>query len=97
MTPIDLVRRPLAASVAELLEGCTSRTPMIAPGSKSGARFECIVRDGTRYVLKYQDARDDWLMRATGDLDGRRFASLWASGILDAVPSQIDHVVVGAR
>jgi hypothetical protein len=47
-------------------------------------------------VLKYQDARDDWLMRATGDLDGRRFAAMWASGLLDAVPALIDHAVIGA-
>lgn len=69
---------------------------MIPPDSKSGARFEWVVRKGERFVLKYQDARDDWLMRATGDLDGRRYATLWSSGLLDGVPECIDHCVVGA-
>ncbi|HEV3282377.1 MAG TPA: hypothetical protein VG032_12320 [Acidimicrobiales bacterium] len=96
MGPIDLTGRRLAGSVDELVDGCTSRTPMIPADSKSGARFEWVVLDGRRLVLKYQDARDDWLMRATGDHDGRRFASMWESGLLDAVPGVIDHAVVGA-
>jgi hypothetical protein len=69
---------------------------MVPVDSKSGARFERVVLRGERLVLKYQDARDDWLMRATGDLDGRRYAALWESGILAAVPAEIDHAVVGA-
>ena len=96
MAPIELTARPLAGSVDELVDGCSSRTPMIPADSKSGARFEWVVVAGERLVLKYQDARDDWLMRATGDLDGRRFAAMWASGLLDAVPHLIDHAVVGA-
>ncbi len=96
MGGIELSARPLAGSVAELIHGCTSRTTMIPADSKSGARFEWVVLAGERLVLKYQDARDDWLMRATGDLEGRRFAAMWASGLLDAVPSLIDHTVVGA-
>jgi hypothetical protein len=96
MGQIDLISRPLAGSVDELVDGCTSRTPMTPADSKSGARFEWVVRAGERLVLKYQDARDDWLMRATGDIDGRRFASMWGSGLLDAVPEPIDHAVVGA-
>ncbi|HXR22132.1 MAG TPA: hypothetical protein VN786_06225 [Acidimicrobiales bacterium] len=91
-----MTRRPLAASVEQLLDGCTSRQPMIPSDSKSGARFEWVVLNGERLVLKYQDARDDWLMRATGDLEGRRFATLWESGLLDAIPTAIDHALVGA-
>jgi hypothetical protein len=96
MEQVKLTRRPLAGSVEQLLDGCTSRQPMNPPDSKSGARFEWVVLNGERMVLKYQDARDDWLMRATGDLEGRRFATLWESGLLDAVPTVIDHAVVGA-
>lgn len=88
--------RRLAGSIDELVDGCTSRAPMVPADSKSGARFEWVVRDGERLVLKYQDAQDDWLMRATGDHDGRRFASMWESGLLDEVPHVIDHAVVGA-
>jgi len=69
---------------------------MVPQDSKSGARFEHVVIGGRRLVLKYQDAQDDWLMRATGDMDGRRFAALWGSGLLDSIPSAIDHAVVGA-
>jgi Phosphotransferase enzyme family len=69
---------------------------MVPADSKSGARFEWVWFGPERLVLKYQDARDDWLMRATGDLDGRRFAALWESGLLDAMPGVIDHAVVGA-
>jgi len=91
-----LVPRSLAGSIDALVAGCTSRRPMVPADSKSGARFEWVERGPVRLVLKYQDARDDWLMRATGDLDGRRFVTLWESGILDALPPVIDHVVVGA-
>jgi hypothetical protein len=69
---------------------------MVPADSKSGARFEQVAFGGERFVLKYQDARDDWMMRATGDVAGRRFAALWESGLLDAVPDVIDHAVVGA-
>jgi hypothetical protein len=96
MADLALVERPIAQSVEELLEGCEKREVMVPAGSKSGARFERVVRDGQRLVLKYQDARDDWLMRATGDIDGHRYAALWGSGLLDAVPTVIDHAVVGA-
>jgi hypothetical protein len=96
MKQIELTRRPLAASVDRLVAGCSSRTPMVPPDSKSGARFEWVVLNGERLVLKYQDARDDWLMRASGDVAGRRFAALWESGLLDAVPPVIDHAVIGA-
>ncbi|MFI5041390.1 MAG: aminoglycoside phosphotransferase [Acidimicrobiales bacterium] len=88
--------RPVAASVAELLEGATDRQVMNPPESTSGARFEWVTIGGERLVLKFQDARVDCWMRASGDIAGRRFASLWGSGLLDAMPSVIDHAVVGA-
>lgn len=96
MKRLDLVRRTLFDSIDGLVEGCDSRQTMDPPDSKSGARFEWVSLKGERLVLKYQDARDDWLMRATGDLEGRRFVALWESGLLDAIPNVIDHTVVGA-
>ena len=96
MSVLELKARPLARSVEELIDGYTSREPFVPSGSKSGARFERVVLRGESLVLKYQDAGDDWLMRGTGDLAGRRYAALWESGILDAVPAVIDPVVVGA-
>jgi hypothetical protein len=96
MGGLELVRCDLAESIDDLVAGCTSRQPMVPQDSKSGARFERVAFGRERFVLKYQDARDDWLMRATGDVAGRRFASLWESGLLGAVPAVIDHAVVGA-
>lgn len=85
--------RPVAPSVAELI-GSGTRSPMVPSDSYSGARFEWVVIDGIRYLLKYQDRRHDTFMRATGDL-GHRYVALWESGILDALPPSIDHATVG--
>jgi hypothetical protein len=82
-----------APSLVELLQRATSRQRWFPDDTKSGARFERVVIDGERYVLKYQDARDDWLMRATGDR-GRRYVRLWEHGLLAALPPVIDHAVV---
>jgi hypothetical protein len=54
-----------------------------------------MVIDGEPYVLKYQDPRDDWLLRAAGDA-GRSYVRLWESGLLDRLPPVIDHAVVAA-
>lgn len=95
VSTVHFVARQLHGSIDELI-GDGTREAMIPADSKSGARFEWVIRRGERFVLKYQDARDDWLMRATGDLEGHRFVTLWSSGLLDAVPECIDHCVVGA-
>ena len=58
----------LAPGVDALVAGATTRTPMAVHGSRSGARFEHVVRDGASYVLKHVDRADDWIMRQTGDL-----------------------------
>ena len=50
---------------------------------------------GARYVLKYQDPRDDWLLRASGD-PGERYVLLWERGLLGRLPEVIDHAVVAA-
>jgi hypothetical protein len=50
---------------------------------------------GEPYVLKYQDPRDDWLLRSAGD-DGRSYVRLWESGLLDRLPPVLDHAVVAA-
>jgi Phosphotransferase enzyme family len=88
-------RRPVAASVDELVAGASSRMPMAVADSKSGARFERVVIDGDAYVLKHVDHRDDWIMRQTGDV-GCVPVTVWESGVLDLVPDRIDHATVGA-
>ena len=83
-------------SLDAVLAGASSRRPWFPEDTKSGARFELVVIDDERYVLKYQDARDDWLMRATGDR-GERYVRLWESGLLAQMPEVIDHAVVAAE
>ena len=81
------------ASLEDLLMAASSRQPWVPDDTKSGARFERVVIDGERYVLKYQDPRDDWLLRATGD-PGERYVRLWEIGLLGRMPDVIDSAVV---
>jgi hypothetical protein len=83
-------------SFEDLLAAASSRRPWAPEDSKSGARFERVVIDGDRYVLKYQDPRDDWLLRATGD-PGLRYVALWERGLLGRLPEVIDPAVVACR
>ena len=87
--------RPVATSVDALLAGATSRQPMEATDSKSGARFERVVIDGQPLVVKHLHVDDDWIMRSSGDVVGRPLL-VWRSGLLDQLPDCIDHAVVGA-
>jgi Phosphotransferase enzyme family len=84
-----------APSLHELL-AISNRQPWLPEDTNSGARFERVVVAGDRYVLKYQDPRDDWLLRATND-PGCRYVLLWERGLLERMPGQIDHAVVAAN
>jgi hypothetical protein len=88
MSPPEAVGR-----LDDLLAAASSRQPWVPEDTKSGARFERVVIDGERYVLKYQDPRDDWLLRATGD-PGERYVRLWEVGLLERMPDVIDPAVV---
>jgi hypothetical protein len=77
----------------DLLATASSRAAWVPEDTKSGARFERVVINGERYVLKYQDPRDDWLLRATGD-PGERYVRLWQDGLLGQMPEVIDPAVV---
>lgn len=92
---VQLVPRRAAGSVEELIAGATERTPLGGSDGKSGAALERVVLDGERFVLKQLHPDDDWTMRGFGDL-GCRPVAVWTSGLLDVVPSTIDHAVVGA-
>jgi hypothetical protein len=80
-------------SLREFLSRASSQELWQPDDSKSGARFERVIIDGGRFVLKYQDPRDDWLLRASGD-PGVRYVRLWESGLLRRLPSCIDPAVV---
>lgn len=84
-----------AATIDDLLDAASSRAPWFPEDTKSGARFERVTIEGEGFILKYQDIRDDWIMRATGDT-GERYVRLWTSGLLDRMPAVIDHAVVAA-
>jgi Phosphotransferase enzyme family len=91
----DLTPRTLASSVDELVAGATHREPFRTSDAKSGSRFERLVIDGERYVLKTMHVDDDWIARSLGDVTCWPVA-VWASGLLDAIPASIDHAVAGA-
>lgn len=65
--------------------------------SLSGSPFERVTIGGARHVLKHVGRDIDWIMRALGDGAGGTppwALSMWRSGLLDALPSDLDHTVV---
>jgi hypothetical protein len=88
-------KHEVGRSLADLLGAASERRPWQPDDTRSGARFERVLVDGARYVLKYQDPTDDWLMRAAGD-PGYRYVRLSEAGLLDRLPPVIDHAVVAA-
>lgn len=91
-TAADAGARP---ALADLLARAEQRATWQPEDTKSGARFERLTIDGQQFVLKYQDPRDDWLLRAAGD-EGKSYVRLWQSGLLDRLPDVLDHAVVAA-
>ncbi len=89
------MNRPDAPSLVDLLVEAECRETWQPEDTKSGARFERVVIGGRRYVLKYQDPEDDWLLRATGD-PGVRYVRLWDEGVIDRLPDAVDSAVVAA-
>ena len=74
----------------DLLATATSREAWLPDDTKSGARFERVVIAGDRYVLKYQDPRDDWLLRATGG-SGPPVRGAVAGRAAHRLPGELDH------
>jgi hypothetical protein len=93
---LTLTPRPVADSVAELLAGARGRADMDKHvDSLSGSRFERVTVDGQWCVVKYTGHDLDWLARALGDRHCWALA-VWRAGLLDALPSCIDHTILGA-
>ncbi len=90
-----LIARRLASSVDDLVADASERGPMTDADGKSGALIEQVVIGGEPFVLKHVDCRSDWIMRQTGDIGGWPI-TVWESGLLDQLPSCIDHTYVGA-
>ena len=76
----------LVGTLDRVLAGAADRAPMNNADGKSGARFERVTIDGERFVVKYLDIRDDWTMRATGQL-AYAPVLLWRRGLLDRLPA----------
>ena len=90
----ELVPRPVVASVDELLSGATSREPFLTSDSKSGSAFERVVIGGETLVVKHIHVDDDWTMRFNHDTHCNPI-QVWASGLMDSAPDQVDHATVG--
>jgi hypothetical protein len=88
-----LVPRPVAASLEELLVGATDRQPFFNSDGKSGSAFEQVVIDGERCIVKHVHVDDDWTMRFNGSV-GSHPARVWELGLMDVLPSRIDHGVI---
>ncbi len=75
-----------------LLYRVARREPLVSQG-KSGAQLERgWLDDGSTVIIKHADARQDWIMQATGD-DGR-VAALWVEGVFERLPAMIDHATL---
>ena len=73
------------------------REPLVHVDGLSEAPLERIVTTGPdgacSFVLKRFAYANDWVMRATGDTHGRP-SVVWTSGLLDRLPSCIEHGIV---
>jgi hypothetical protein len=77
----------------ELLDGVTSREPIVEGAGKSGALLEYVTLGGERFVVKYLDIDRDWTLRAAG-VDGGASLELWRRGLLDDLPECFDQPIV---
>ena len=79
--------------VTELVARASARETVRPADGKSTSTFERLSIDGERYFLKRLSPATDWIMRVTGDHVHRPYL-IWQAGLMDQVPSCIDHTVV---
>lgn len=79
--------------VTEMLVRASARETVQPDDGKSTSTFEKLSVDGQPYFLKRLSPATDWIMRVTGDRVHRPYR-IWQAGIMDRVPSCIDHAVV---
>jgi hypothetical protein len=71
------------------LDRIVRREPLASQG-KSGSLLErAWLEDGSSVVIKQVDARQDWIMQATGD--NGRIVEMWSDGIFARLPAHIEH------
>jgi hypothetical protein len=81
-------------SLDDLIAGASVREPMTHTDSKSGSTFERVVIDGEPFVVKYLDRRDDWTMRASGQVEYAP-VTMWRRGLLQHLPACFEQPIVG--
>jgi hypothetical protein len=79
--------------VSELLARASTREMVRPADARSLSTFERVTIDGQRCFLKRLSPASDWIMRVTGDHIHRPYL-IWQAGIMDRVPSCIDHTVI---
>jgi hypothetical protein len=79
--------------VTEMLNRASLRETVSPSDGKSTSTFERLSIDGQRYFLKRLSPATDWVMRVTGDRLHRPYL-IWQAGLMDRIPSCIDHTVV---
>ncbi len=96
MTAVTASQRTIqvVGSVDSLLEGAQQREAWKTSDGLSGSAFERVVVDGIPLIVKYSSLDNDWIMRATGDLNSRQL-TLLMSGLLDTLPACFDHTILG--
>lgn len=96
--------RAVHGSLDELIESVAAgrpnrRAPFASPtDSLSGAAFEAVWIGDDRYLVKYLNPAEDWLARGLGEGAAGTVPwamQLWRDGVLDQLPEDIDHTIVG--
>ena len=82
-----------AGPVAEVLARATRCESVRPDDARAGADYQRVVSGGRAYFLKRLSPATDWIMRVTGDHVHRPYL-VWRAGIMEKVPSCIDHTVV---
>jgi hypothetical protein len=80
------------AVVAGVLDRVVRTEPLVSAGKSGSVLERGWLDDGSTVVIKHADARQDWIMQATGDAG--RVAGLWADGIFNRLPANIDHATL---
>lgn len=83
----------IASSLDALLHGASERVAVHSTDGKSGASFEKLIIEGRPCFLKVVSAKDDWIMRVTGNTQWE--FQVWQAGLYQRVPTIIDHAIIG--
>jgi hypothetical protein len=98
----EMIRPDTLSKLENKTFTATRLAPFQGVGGRSGSKFLALHTTnglqtnngkGPRYVIKRVSREWDWIMHASGDRYGRT-TTLWQHGMLDRLPSEIEHTVV---